>query len=289
MEDALRLVFIGLGLGSIYGLVGLTLVIVFNATKVINIAQGEFVMLGAILASVLVGERELPYYLSFVIIIGAALLVGFSLNWAIVSPLLNRNIPIIMIIIGTYAGALLINGTTGALTDFAFMGIPSLMSLKAVRFGAVTIVPQYALCILITIGVVVLYWFFLNRTHLGWALKATSLNRDMCQLLGISTAKMTALAFGISAAIGAVAGVAIGPLTSVNALVGFPLMVNGFIAAVLGGMGNPYAAVVGGFVVGLLDRFIAGYFAPGYAQLSTFLLLMVILYIRPYGLFAVKE
>lgn len=289
MEDALRLTFIGLGLGSIYGLVGLTLVVVFNATRVINIAQGEFVMFGAVIASILVQEKEIAYQWSFLVIIGSSVMVGLALNWAIVSPLLNRNIPIIMIIIGTYAGALIISGTTGALTDFAFMGTPALMSLRAVRFGVLTIVPQYALCIMITLAVVIFYWFFLNKTHWGWALKATSVNRDMCHLLGISTSKMIALAFAISAAIGAIAGVAIGPLTSVNALVGFPLMVNGFIAAVLGGMGNPYAAVVGGFVVGLLNVFIAGYFAPGYAQLATFLLLMFILYIRPYGLFAVKE
>src|SRR4030067_3710085 len=99
MEDALRLTFIGLGLGSIYGLVGLTLVVVFNATKVINIAQGEFVMFGAVIASILVQEKEIAYQWSFLVIIGSSVIVGLALNWAIVSPLLNRNIPIIMIII----------------------------------------------------------------------------------------------------------------------------------------------------------------------------------------------
>ena len=97
------------------------------------------------------------------------------------------------------------------------------------------------------------------------------------------------MAFAISAVIGAIAGVLVGPMSSVNALMGFHMMINGFIAAVLGGMGNPYAAVVGGLVVGLLNVLIAGYFAPGYAQLATFLLLMGILYFRPHGLFGVNE
>jgi branched-chain amino acid transport system permease protein len=78
-------------------------------------------------------------------------------------------------------------------------------------------------------------------------------------------------------------------MSSVNALMGFPVMVNGFIASVLGGMGNPYAAVVGGWVVGILHVLIAGYLAPGYAQLAVFLLLIGILYVRPYGLFGVHE
>jgi len=215
--------------------------------------------------------------------------LGILLNWMIVSPLLNKNVAGIMIIIGTYAGALLISGGTGALTDFAYMGTPAVLPLTAVKVAGIPIVPQYGLCMLVTIAVVAAYWYFLNRTHVGWALKATSINRDMCQMLGISTSRMIATAFAISAAIGAVAGLLVGPVSSVNAQMGFPVMVNGFIASVLGGMGNPYAAVVGGWVVGLLNVMIAGYLAPGYAQLATFLLLIGILYVRPYGLFGVHE
>ena len=289
MQNALLLSFIGLGLGSIYGLVGLIIVVTFNATMVINLAVGEFVMLGAVVASIFVSSANLPIFWSVVIIAGGAIALGVAFNSIIVTPLLDKNVPLIMIIIGTYAGSLLISGTTGALTDFAYMGTPAILPLTATRFLGIPIVPQYGLCILFSVVVVISYWFFLNRTHIGWALKATSFNRDMCQLLGISTSRIITLSFGISAVIGTLAGVLIGPMTSVNAQMGFPLMINGFIAAVLGGMGNPYAAVVGGWIIGLLNVFIAGYLAPGYAQLATFLLLIGILYVRPYGLFGVRE
>lgn len=289
MENVLLLTFIGLGLGSIYGLVGLILVITFNATRVINLAVGEFVMIGAVISSILVTSFGIPMFWSILIIVAGSILIGVALNWLIVSPLLEKNIAIIMIIIGTYAGAMIISGITGTMTDYAYLGTPPLGSLTAVKVWIFPVVPQYALCMVVTGCVVVAYWYFLNRTHIGWALKATSINRDMCRLLGISTSRMIAVAFAISAGIGAIAGILVGPMSNVNALMGFPMMVNGFIASVLGGMGNPYAAVVGGLVVGIMNVFIAGYFAPGYAQLATFLLLMGILYVRPYGIFGVHE
>jgi branched-chain amino acid transport system permease protein len=289
MENVLLFSFIGLGLGSIYGLIGLILVVTFNATRVINLAVGEFVMIGAIVSAILVNSFQIPMFWGILVGLSGAIIVGIALNWLIVSPLLNKHMAIIIIIIGTYAGALLISGGIGALTDFSYVGTPAILSLKVVKFGIISIVPQYALCIVVTAGVLIAYWYFLNRTHFGWALKATSINRNMCELLGISTSKMVALAFAISGAIGAVAGLLVGPMSSVNAQMGFPMMINGFIASVLGGMGNPYAAVVGGVVIGFLHVFIAGYFAPGYAQVTTFLLLIGILYVRPYGMFGVRE
>ena len=289
MEKALLLTFIGFGLGSVFGLIGLILVITFNATKVINLAVGEFVMIGALVSAILVKSAHLPLGWSILIIIAGTIVIGIFLNWFLVTPLLDRNVAGIMIIIGTYAGALIVSGSAGALTDFEFVGTPPILSLTSIKLWVFPVVPQYGLCILVTIGVVVAYWYFLNRTHVGWAFKATSINRDMCRLLGISTSRMIALAFAMSAGIGAIAGVLIGPMSSVNAAMGFPVMVNGFIASVLGGMGNPYAAVVGGWVVGILHVLIAGYLAPGYAQLAVFLLLIGILYVRPYGLFGVHE
>jgi len=289
VEKALLLTFIGLGLGSVFGLVGLILVITFNATKVINLAVGEFVMIGALVSAILVKSAHLPLGWSILIIIAGTIVIGLFLNYFLVTPLLDKNVPGIMIIIGTYAGALVVSGSAGALTDFAFVGTPPILPLTSIKIWIFPIVPQYGLCILVTIGVVVAYWYFLNRTHVGWAFKATSINRDMCRLLGISTSRMIAMAFAMSAGIGAIAGLLIGPMSSVNASMGFPVMVNGFIASVLGGMGNPYAAVVGGWVVGILHVLIAGYLAPGYAQLAVFLLLIGILYVRPYGLFGVHE
>ncbi len=289
MENLLLFAFIGIGQGCIFGLIGLIIVVTFNATKIINLAVGEFVMFGAIVTAVLVTGYKISFAWSILTILGGAIILGIALNSLIVFPLLNKNAPLIIIIIGTYAGSLLISGSAGTLTNYAFKGTPPLVSMTAIKYGIFPIIPQYGLCILFTAGVVITYWYFLNKTRFGWALKGASTNRAMCELLGISVYKMVSLAFAISAIIGAISGLLIGPMSSVSAQMGMPLMINGFIASVLGGMGNPYAAVVGGIIVGILQVFIAAYLAPGYAQVITFLLLLGILYIWPYGLFGTKE
>ncbi len=289
MGNALLLIFIGLGLGSIYGLVGVTLVITFNATRILNLAAGEFVMFGAFLSSILLTTTNISLFWTILILVSASVFVGLALNWLIVSPLLANNVASIMIVIGTYAVGVLFREIIGVSTGFGYFGTPTILPLTGIKVGIFPIVPQYGLCMIVTGVVVVGYWYFLNRTYIGWAVKATSLNRDMSRLLGISTSWVIAAVFAISSVIGAIAGLLVGPMSASNALMGFPVLIQGFIAAVLGGMGNPYAAVVGGLVVGLLNVLIAGYFAPGYAQLATFLLLMGILYIRPHGIFGVRE
>ncbi len=289
MENALLLIFIGLGLGSIYGLVGLTLVITYNATRILNLAAGEFVMLGAFLSSFLLTTMNIPLIWSILILVIASALFGLVLNWLIVFPFLAKNVAPIMVVIGTYAVGVLFREIIGVSSGFGYFGTPAILPLTAAKVWIFPIVPQYGLCMIVTGIVLVGYWYFLNHTYIGRAVKATSLNRDMSRLLGISISWIIASVFAISSVIGGIAGLLVGPMSASNALMGFPLLIDGFIAAVLGGMGNPYAAVVGGLVVGLLNVLIAGYFAPGYAQLSTFLLLIGILYIRPHGIFGVRE
>ncbi|MFC1823291.1 branched-chain amino acid ABC transporter permease [Thermodesulfobacteriota bacterium] len=289
METFLLLLFIGVGLGSIYGLVGLSLVSVHNATGLFNLAQGETIMLGALLAYGLVSVAGIPYPLSILLILIGAVVLGLLINWIMVSPLLKRETPHVTIVIGTYAVSMIIVGITGEITDYGFVAPPPILSMNQYKIGFFPIVPQYGAAIIAALILSVSYWYFINKTYSGWALKATSINADMCKLLGISSAKMIALSFAIAAVIGALAGVVSGPLGHANAEMGFPLLLKGFISAVVGGMGNPLAAMVGGLFIGILHIIISGYFAPGYAELAVFLFLILTLYIRPHGLLGVRE
>jgi branched-chain amino acid transport system permease protein len=289
LETLLLLLFIGVGLGSTYGLVGLSLVSIQNATGLFNLAQGEAVMLGAVLAYGLISVVGIPYPLSVLLIIVGAVVLGLFVNWILVSPLLKRDVDHITIVIGTYSVGLVIVGITGELTDYAFVAPPPLLSMSQYKIGFFPIVPQYAVAIIAALLLSVSYWYFINKTYTGWALKATSYNADMCKLLGISSDRMIALAFVIAAVISAVAGIVSGPLGAANAEMGFPLLLKGFIAAVVGGMGNPLAAMVGGLTIGILHVMVSGYLAPGYAELAVFLFLILTLYIRPHGIFGVRD
>ncbi|EFK95387.1 inner-membrane translocator [sediment metagenome] len=288
METFLLLIFIGIGLGALYGLVGLSLVSIHHATGIFNMAQGETIMIGAVLSYALVTVAGIPYPLSIPLILVSAVALGLAVNWLMVSPLLARKTSHVTIVIGTYAVSMLIVGIVGELTHYEYVAPPAILSMNQVKIGSIPIIPQYGLAIVTAFVLSVSYWFFINKTYTGWALRATSINADMCKLLGISTAKMIALAFAIGAVIGALTGVVSGPLGHANAVMGFHLLMKGFIAAVVGGMGNPLAAMVGGLFMGILHVTVSGYFAPGYAELAVFLFLILTLYIKPHGLFAAR-
>ncbi len=285
METFLLLLSTGICLGIAYGLIGLGLVSVFKVCRVINLTQGEYYMLGGFLSWWFIGDLGLNFWLSLVAILALTVVVGLAVNWILVSPLLARGTPPIVIVIGTVAVAWLISGSVGAVTAYAPVRVKAILPLKVWKLaGVLPIVPQYGLVALVGIGLLLGYWIFENKTRVGLAYQAVGINRDMARLVGIPASMMTAIGFGIAAIIGALCGMIYGSMANVGALVGFPLVVKGFVAAVIGGMGNPYAAVVGGCLLGIIHMFVVGYFAPGFGEMVTFIILIFILIVRPYGL-----
>lgn len=288
MVDIIQMLIAGISLGSIYGLVALTFTAIYNASKIINFAQGEFLMLGAIFASILLLTLHLNYWLVLIIIIVITAIVGLVLERVVVTPLLNRRTPLVTIIIATMGVAMMIAGGTGIATRYAWMRVPAPLGIDPWWLGEVAILPQNALVIIATIILVLLYWFLLKKTMIGTALRATGFNSEMASLVGIQVSWMVAFSFIISAAMAGIAGMLVGPLTTPYYLMGLPLVVKGFVAAILGGLGNPYAAVVGGVILGVLNVWLSGY-APAYAEVGTFGILLAVLLLRPHGLFGTPE
>jgi len=145
---------------------------------------------------------------------------------------------------------------------------------------------QGALIVLTTLALVIAYWLLLNKTRTGAALRATGFNREVSTLLGIQTSRMVCLSFVISSVIAAIAGILCAPLSAYTALDGLPLAVNGFIALIVGGWGNPYAAVLGGITLGVIRALLTGYFSSTHAELATFVVLLFVLTVKPSGIYA---
>jgi branched-chain amino acid transport system permease protein len=288
LESILQFMFIGISLGCIYGMVGLQLVIVHNVSGVVNIATGEYVMLGAQLTYLFVRVLGLSYGLTAILVVLIPSLVSAVFVYgSIVNPLASKGRPGIIVILGTFAAAAIISAVVGVLSDFQRVGVPPITPAFLVgrKVGMLTVVPQYSLCIAYAALIIGSYWLFVNRTAIGRAFRATGINESMCQLLGVSSQKMRTLGFALVGAIGGMSGLLIGPMVTVDFAMGFPIMINGFIAAVIGGLDNPYGAVVGGCILGVATVMVGAYLAPGYAWLFSFLLLIVVLNVRPYGLF----
>jgi branched-chain amino acid transport system permease protein len=276
---------IGLGLGCVYGLIGLSFNGIYDATKIVNFAQGEFAMVGAVMASVAMYDWHLRLVLVVPVFVVTAILCALALQFLIVEPLLKRSAGLIAVIIGTMAVALMIQGTFGWWVGFGPLRTATYVDPISLKWGEIVVAKEYAIIIAITAVLTALYWLFLERTRWGGALRATGQNAVGAVGVGIPAVRIRSLAFAISANVAAVAGFLIGPLVGVNVFLGFDLLIYGFVASVIGGIGRPYAALVGGIVLGMSTSYMGTY--ESYLVTPTNMaLLVLVLLVRPNGLFS---
>jgi branched-chain amino acid transport system permease protein len=282
MAEFFQFLMSGLTVGAVYALVALGFTLVYNASDVVNFAQGEFVMLGG-MVTVFVAAAGVPLPLAALIAVVAAVAVGLLLYWLAIEP--ARGASAVTLIIITIGASILLRGAAQILFDKQFHKLPSFSGDTPVNLFGAAVQPQSFWVLGGTAVIVLLLYAFLERTVLGKAVIATAANRLAARLVGINTATVMAVAFGGSAAIGAIAGILITPITLTSYDVGTLLALKGFAAAMLGGMGNPLGAVAGGLLLGLLEAFGAGYISSTYKDAFAFIVILVVLFAMPQGLF----
>lgn len=275
--DYLQFILSGLSTGSIYVLVALGIVTIYSVTGVINLAQGEYTMLGAMFA-VTFYNWHVPLLLAFAASVLVVILIGMAIERLTVNPVRSASpVTLIIITVGvsiTLRGlALLIWGATPyALPEFSSGGPLNL-------FDAV--LSRQRLWIMGTAALVlVLLYFLLERTLLGKALRACAINQRAASLMGISPSQMSLFAFALSAALGAIAGIVIAPLTLVSYDMGLMLGLKGFVAAVIGGLLSAPGAVAGGLLLGVLESLAAGLISSGLKDAIAFLVLLAVIFFR---------
>lgn len=286
MDALLQFVFSGLTVGAVYALVALGFTIIYNASDVVNFAQGEFVMLGGMI-TVFTFEAGLPLPLAALAAILLTAALGVALNKLAIEP--ARGAPVVSLIIITIGTSILIRGASQLIFDKQLHRFPAFSGDDPIRVLGATILPQSLWVIVGAVAVFVALWLFFTRTLTGRAVLATANNRTAAQLVGINTAWVMTLSFGLSAAIGALAGVLVTPITLVSYDVGVALALKGFAAAMLGGMGNPKGALVGGLLLGLLEAMTAGYLSSQYKDAVAFLVILGVLFVMPQGIFGHKS
>lgn len=282
MADLLQFVMAGLAVGTVYGLVGLGFSVIYNATDVINFAQGEFVMLGGMAAVSLLG-LGVPLPLAILIAILAVTIVGGLIEKVAIEPAAGSSV--ITLIIITIGLSILLRGVAQAIWGTDFHAIPAFSGTEPIIVYGVRIVPQALWVLGVSAILVLLLWLFFSRSRVGTAMRALSDNRVAAQVVGIDVKTIVVLSFALSAAIGAAAGILTAPLTLTAYDVGTMLGLKGFSAAILGGMGNPFGAMLGGLMLGLIETFAAGYISSAYKDAAAFLVILAVLLVRPTGLF----
>lgn len=274
--DYLQFILSGLSTGSIYVLVALGIVTIYSVTGIINLAQGEYTMLGAMFA-VTFTRWNMPLLVAFVASVLVVTLIGMAIERLTVNPVRSASsVTLIIITVGvsiTIRGiALLVWGATPySLAEFSSGGPITIMD---------AVVSRQRLWIMGTaVLVLLLLYFLLDRTLLGKALRACASNRQAASLMGIGPGQMSLLAFALSAALGAIAGIVIAPLTLVSYNMGLMLGLKGFVAAVIGGLTAP-GAVIGGLMLGVLESLSAGLISSGLKDAIAFLVLLLVIFIR---------
>ena len=280
---ALQYFLSGITKGSIYAVVAIGFNLIYSATGVLNFAQGEFVMLGGMVAVTLAHFVPLP-----VAVTGAILTVAVL---GCLSELLFfrklRHHSILHLIIITIGLSIVIQEAALHLWDEKVRSLPYFTGneISSVKLLGAAISPQ-VLWVLGAVGLSVAgLHVFLKYTLKGRAMRACSSNPEAAMLAGINISNMRTLAFGLSAGLGALAGCVISPITLTHYEMGGGLAIKGFAAAILGGLGNPMAAVLGGLLVGVLEAVSVSRLPAAYNDVSAFAILLLVLFIRPHGLF----
>ena len=275
----------GITVGSIYALVGLGFALIYNASDVVNFAQGEFVMLGAMTAIALL-TAGLPLPLAAIAATLITILVGLLLERFAIEPALGASVVTTIII--TIGAAIFLRGVAMLLWGKDFHSLPTFSGDVPIRIGEATLLPQSLWVFGVTVALVALVRFFFSRTLVGKALLACSFNRTAAQLVGINVRMMLRLAYGLSAGLGALAGILVAPITFSSYEAGVMLGLKGFSAAIVGGIGNPMGAVAGGLLLGVLESLGAGLISSGYKDAIAFLFVLMVLFFEPTGLFGHK-
>jgi branched-chain amino acid transport system permease protein len=281
---ALQYLLSGVTKGSIYAVVAIGFNLIYSATGVLNFAQGEFVMLGGMVAVTLAYFVPLPVAIAGAVAIVA--LLGCLLEVTFFRKL--RRHSVLHLIIITIGLSIVMQEAALHLWDEKVRSLPYFTGneVSSIKFLGAAISPQ-VFWVLGTVAVtVILLHVFLKYTLPGRAMRACSSNPDAAMLAGINIPNMRTLSFGLSAALGALAGCVISPITMTHYEMGTPLAIKGFAAAILGGLGNPMGAVAGGLLVGVLEAFAVMCMLPvKYNDVAAFAVLLLVLFVRPHGLF----
>jgi len=285
MSEFLQFSFSGITVGAVYAMVALGFTIIYNASDVINFAQGEFVMLGG-MCTVFLAAAGIPMPLAALLAVLITAAVGAALCKLAIEP--ARGASVVALIIITIGASVFLRGVAQVVFDKQLHRLPAFSGERPMMIGGAALLPQSLWVLAGAALIVVALHRFFRRTLTGKAVLAAAQNRLAARLVGINIDLVMLGSFALSAAIGALAGILVTPITLTSYDVGTMLALKGFASAMLGGMGNPVGAVAGGLLVGIVEAMGAGYISSDYKDAMAFLIILGVLFFMPQGLFGAR-
>lgn len=288
MELFLQYFFSGLTVGAIYALIALSFNIIYNTTSILNLAQGEFVVLGGLVMWFFLEKLKLPYGTSFLLSLSIGGLVGLAMERLTIRPVLKTADPLLLILI-TIAFSILLRGVLMFLFGKEPYGYPPLSEGEPIVLWGAVLQRQVIWIFIFVILIMIFLYVFFNQTMFGRAMKACAIDRVSAKLMGIKTTQMVMVSFILSGIFTSLAGILITPITFVEYDKGPLLTIKGFTSAILGGLGSNWGVMAGGFLLGILESLTAGYIHSGLKDVLALLILLTMLLFKPAGLFQTAE
>jgi branched-chain amino acid transport system permease protein len=282
LAQFLQFLFSGVTVGAAYALAALGFTIIYNTSNVLNFAQGEFIMLGGMLSAAFLA-MGLPLPLAIALAIVATGIVGILLGKYAIEP--AKNADILTLIIITIGASLTIRGLVQVSLGKGNHALPAFSGETPIRVMGASLMPQSLWVIGVALVLMVALGWFFGRTRTGKAMLATSYNKVAAQLVGVNTKVILLLSFFLSAILGAAGGIILAPITYTSYDIGVMLGLKGFVAAILGGLGGGAGAIAGGLILGIAESMAAGYISSSYKDAVPFVLILLILFFKPSGLF----
>ena len=286
MEDAarlLQLVVNGAAAGCIYGLIALGFVLIYKATEMVNFAQGEIMMLGAFVGYSAIAHWGLNYWVGALIAIAATAAFGYALDAFILRRVIGQ--PQFAVVMLTLGLGFMFRAGAGITWGYDSVGFNTPFTNRTVSFGRLVLGEDNISIIVGTLVLCLVLYLFFARTRLGVAMQASSQNQLAAYYMGIPVRRVFSMIWAISAGVAAAAGILLSPVSMIDVNMGF-LGIKAFAAAVIGGFGSIPGSLAGGVMVGVVEQ-LAGYYLPaGFQEVTSNVVLLVMLMVRPQGLFA---
>lgn len=284
--EVLQLLTSGISQGCVYGLIALGFVLIYKATEMVNFAQGDLMMLGAFIAYTFLNVLGLPPLVGLVATVAVMAVIGALIERVVLRPMIGE--PLFAVLMITIGLGFVLRAVAGIVWGSEPKSIASPLAGGVLRFGDLAIGYQNLAIVGGTIVLCLFLFGFFRFTRLGVAMQAASQNQLAAYYCGIPVKRVFSIVWALSAAIAAMAGMLVAPITLVDPMMGF-IGIKAFAAAIVGGFGSLQGAMAGGLLIGIVEQFAGLYLPTGFADTSAYVILLLMLFIRPEGLFATMQ
>jgi len=288
MSIIMKLIIGALMIGSVYGVLGMGYSLIYKATGLMNLAQGDFLMFGAFVGLVFYKYLQLPFIVAIILTFVVMFVLGYIIQFGLITPLLKKGAAFAYVILCTAAISMTLQNGAMVIWSTSILQFPGIFSKPTVDFLGTKISPESLLVLGISIFCTFALYIFLNRTRFGTAMRASALDQKAASALGINVPLTKGVTWGLSAGLAGVIGATLGPVFGVYSTMGALIGQKAFAGAVTGGYGNIYGALVGGMLFGFMETFVSAFLTTTYKDVISFSVLIIIMMVLPTGIFKEK-